>query len=56
MNELVPVLDKLVNAGIVFGVIILLLVISVFSVVMTIVIHTFKQIRHEDTLKRKQRW
>lgn len=55
MNELIPILDKLANAGIVFVAIILVLFIIVFGIVLAIILNIFKHIREEENVMRKRR-
>lgn len=51
MNEIAPVLDKLVNAGIVFGAIVVGLFLVVFTVVITIILKNFNDMRKDPMMR-----
>lgn len=51
MNEIAPVLDKLVNAGIVFGAIIVGLFLVAFTVVITIILKNFNDLRKDPVMR-----
>ena len=55
MSEIALVLDKLVNAGIVFGAIIVGLFLVVFTVVITIIIKNFNDMRKDPIMRNIRR-
>lgn len=59
MNEIAPILDKLVNAGIVFGAIVVGIFLVAFTVVVTLIIKSFNDARKDpyglgDTRRRRR--
>ena len=54
MSELVPVLDKLVNASIVFGSIIVCLFMVALGVALALIFRTLKSIRDDEKMIRER--
>ena len=55
MTELVPILDKLVNAGIIFVAVIIVLFLIVFGIALAVIMKVFHSIREEENSFKNRR-